>query len=396
MKKKLCITTVFCACLLACFMIACRPMINPIDPKAENYQGYPTIDTMDDMSLVFPGEDTILYYLDLTWAELLGTEQYHIQVSSSESGFEDSIVYEKADCTENSAVIESLAQGDYFYRIRALQNGEWTSWTDVLSFSAAPLLSAENISPEYGGNIPDMKPLLDWDDAFTVDGVDPAATYQLQIADSAAGLAGAAVIDASASEYQVESDLEIKTNHWRVRAVNEGGTPGIWSGPWSFTVKFNIGDTGPAGGLIFYVDEADEFSWTYLEAAPASTEWDDIEWGAYGTDISGADGTTVGTGEQNTADIVAYLGTGSTYAAQLCDGLSEGGYDDWFLPSKGELNLMYENLYQQGLGGFTYDYYWSSSEFSSNDAWRQYFDTGSQVSSYKYYNTTRVRAVRAY
>ncbi|MCF6334411.1 MAG: hypothetical protein L3J12_01555 [Spirochaetales bacterium] len=48
-------------------------------------------------------------------------------------------------------------------------------------------------------------------------------------------------------------------------------------------------------------------------------EWVDIEWEALGTDINGADGTVVGSGEQNTSNIIAYLSPGSTYAGQLCD-----------------------------------------------------------------------------
>ncbi|MDZ7795195.1 MAG: hypothetical protein U5P10_16350 [Spirochaetia bacterium] len=41
---------------------------------------------------------------------------------------------------------------------------------------------------------------------------------------------------------------------------------------------FDIGDDGPANGIIFCVDTADEHDWIYLEVAPASTEWTDKEW----------------------------------------------------------------------------------------------------------------------
>ena len=77
---------------------------------------------------------------------------------------------------------------------------------------------------------------------------------------------------------------------------------------------------------------------------------------------TGATGTAIGTGQANTTAIVTTQGAGS-YAAQLCNDLTVGGYNDWFLPSKDELDLMYENLYLQEVGGFTDDYYWSSSEF---------------------------------
>ena len=104
--------------------------------------------------------------------------------------------------------------------------------------------------------------------------------------------------------------------------------------------------------------------------------------------------TVIGTGDNNTNAIVNALGTG-TYAARLCCDLDLNGYTDWFLPSKDELDLMYENLHLQGLGAFGSDYYWSSSESSSGSAWLQRFYGGYQGDGGKdYWN--RVRAVRAF
>jgi hypothetical protein len=74
-----------------------------------------------------------------------------------------------------------------------------------------------------------------------------------------------------------------------------------------------------------------------------------------------------------------------------------GGFDDWFLPSKDELNLMYINLKKAGRGSFGSAWYWSSSEYVNYYAWSQYFDCGTQsnINYYKYYYG-RVRAVRAF
>jgi len=101
--------------------------------------------------------------------------------------------------------------------------------------------------------------------------------------------------------------------------------------------RLNVGDLGPAGGLIFY--DKGEFSngWRYLEAAPAGTEFK-AEWGGYDKYITGIkDG--VGFGKQNTQRIVEGLKSSgeSERAAQVCASLSFGGYTDWFLPSKEEL-----------------------------------------------------------
>ena len=157
---------------------------------------------------------------------------------------------------------------------------------------------------------------------------------------------------------------------------------------------YSLRDIGPAGGLIFYDKGSVSDGWRYLEAAP-SDQSTSAEWGCYGTLISGADGTAVGTGEQNTIDIETGCTISGT-AADICANLSLGGYSDWFLPSRDELNLMYVNLKLFGVGGFV-DYYlgWSSSEGNANFAWYQGFYFGDQYYQYKY-ATGRVRAVRAF
>ena len=97
----------------------------------------------------------------------------------------------------------------------------------------------------------------------------------------------------------------------------------------------------------------------------------------------------------NTLKIVSTQGEGC-YAANLCYGLRQGGYKDWFLPSRDELGLMYRNLHLKGMGGFGADYYWSSSEVDKNLAWYQYFPAGvMDANGNKSYNV-RVRALRAF
>ena len=65
-------------------------------------------------------------------------------------------------------------------------------------------------------------------------------------------------------------------------------------------------DIGPAGGYIFYDKDVYSNDWRYLEAAP-SDQSTSASWGCYGVSIWGADGTVVGTGEQNTIDILSLI-----------------------------------------------------------------------------------------
>jgi hypothetical protein len=163
-----------------------------------------------------------------------------------------------------------------------------------------------------------------------------------------------------------------------------------------------VGDTGPAGGITFYDAGALINGFRYLEAAPVAVEVT-AEWGAYGINIAGTQ-TAVGTGKQNTMLIVAALNqAGETgKAAQICDTLVYNGFNDWFLPSGDELDYIYKNLKEKGLGGFGNGEYWSSSQvnnsFSEYYAWFQHFNTSSfGFRDYTYKNETKyVRAVRAF
>ena len=124
------------------------------------------------------------------------------------------------------------------------------------------------------------------------------------------------------------------------------------------------------------------------------------EWGCLATAISGADGTAIGTGNQNTIDIEAGCST-SGIAADICANLTLGGYNDWFLPSRDELNQMYLNIGQGNalglgnIGGFAEYTYWSSTEYNYERAWIKRFWNGIQTNTYKDVNLN-VRAIRAF
>ena len=131
------------------------------------------------------------------------------------------------------------------------------------------------------------------------------------------------------------------------------------------------------GGIVFYVDETGEHG-----LVAAMEDLDSYEWGCYGTSISGSDGVGIGTGYQNTFDIVA--GCSETpIAASFALAYESEGYSDWYLPSNYELVEMYNTVGNGGpegnIGGFSNNWYWSSSETSSNTAWDVYFSDGSNT-----------------
>lgn len=132
---------------------------------------------------------------------------------------------------------------------------------------------------------------------------------------------------------------------------------------------FSIGDTGPAGGIVFYL--IDDGTYKHgLEAAPIDQS-SGIVWGCDGTTVAGTD-TALGSGKANTIIINAQCGIGT--AAQAAASYSLNGFSDWFLPSMEELNIMYNSIGQSSpnFGGLSHVYYWTSSETDPSNAWIGY------------------------
>lgn len=162
---------------------------------------------------------------------------------------------------------------------------------------------------------------------------------------------------------------------------------------------FVIG-TSYQGGKIAYLFKPGEPGYvpgeTHGLIAAPSDQSTGAEWGCFETDITGADATALGTGYQNTIDIMAGCAT-EGIAARLCAQLVLNGYDDWYLPSKDELNKLFIN--KEAIGGFADRIYLSSSEYGGFNrlyAWIQFFSSdGIQMNAQKN-NPYHVRAIRAF
>jgi hypothetical protein len=162
---------------------------------------------------------------------------------------------------------------------------------------------------------------------------------------------------------------------------------------YNLTNSYSVRDVGPSGGLIFYDKGSYSDGWRYLEAAQSDYN---IPWStASSYPVPGAIGITVGTGAQNTIDIVNGDPTNNT-AADYCSVLVTGAYNNWFLPSKDELNLMYVNLKLYGVGGLSDGFYWSSSQYDPGRAWYQYFQNGTQSMDFSKGSSLCVRPIRAF
>ena len=164
---------------------------------------------------------------------------------------------------------------------------------------------------------------------------------------------------------------------------------------------YNIGDTGPGGGIVFYDKGDNTGGWRYLEAAPADVSGTQ-RWckGAFESiRVNTSDG--IGTGKANTAEILKI--DENAPASLACVGYrGPKNLNDWFLPSKEELNLMFENL--DGLTVFETDFYWSSSQHpafdNTDDYWYAWVQWSTIMPSVQVEvgktNDYYVRAIRAF
>jgi len=196
--------------------------------------------------------------------------------------------------------------------------------------------------------------------------------------------------------------------------------------PETIVGPFKVGDTGPGGGIVFFVSCVAELetTCTYLEAAPNGwngsdedprAEWLGSVW-FFESRPDQAQYTGIGFGYQNTAWAASHNFTADR-AITLADSYVNNGKADWFLPSLDELNELCKYARQQTTGdtsvacndsgslrnGFADDYYWSSSAGCAfgtcTSAWYQYFDNGNQnldrISGTREGNN-RVRPVRTF
>ena len=207
--------------------------------------------------------------------------------------------------------------------------------------------------------------------------------------------------DVSTASTETETANIITTGYYFYDASNDA---------WNVikTTTYTVGDFAQ-GGIVFWVDETGQHG---LVAAKEDQNRG-VRWYAGTNGFTQAKGDGPFAGEANTSIIIAAqvaIGDdGNTYAARICNELqiTEGGktYGDWYLSSKEELNLMYQNKATidgtatagtNGGSGFASASYWSSTESNGSSPWIQYFGSNIFQNSINKSNARRVRAVRAF
>jgi len=150
-----------------------------------------------------------------------------------------------------------------------------------------------------------------------------------------------------------------------------------------------VGGEGPAGGIVYWVNPEDACEGYEVMPFDQSTS---TSWMNLPTTYIGGTSTDFGTGAVNTAAMVANVPPAA--AAALCDALSYGGFNDWFLPSIDDLVVIAANT--SALSALTNGQaYWSSSEgpvTNPDNAWGLVGTTTPELTKKDF--TRNVRAVR--
>jgi hypothetical protein len=334
--------------------------------------------------------------IQVSWDSVSWAESYKVYRASASTGGTYSVVGTETD----SAYLDTGLSGNttYYYQVSIVSTaGEGRRSTYRSATTEVPAVPA-NVSAVVLSSSSNIK--LTWDS------VTGASSYKVYRAADAGGTYDS-IGTSTTTSYTDAADLSLDTTYYyKVSALNGDLEGSLSTYASETTLLYKAGDTGPAGGLVFYADAAGfaagDVTCHYLEAAPADLPETYYQWGGYG--CSCGTGTAIGMGAANTAALAAHnhgtlaWGSGLHPAARACADYECGDYRDWFLPIKEELNLMYTNLKVNGWGAFSDSHYWSSSESSSNYAyaWAQYFFNGSQESEGFKAIEYSVRAARAF
>ncbi len=172
------------------------------------------------------------------------------------------------------------------------------------------------------------------------------------------------------------------------------------------TTTYAIGDTGPGNGIVFYDKGQYSDGWRYMEVI--ATDMPSVQWGCLGSLTSSASPSL--SGMLNSVRIANFHdATGFYQNPSACNSANDGtvaarsalswqssGITDWFLPSEQEMQLIYTNLGSAGLGNFSANPYWTSTEDSATTARAINLNSGAISNQQKTSMSVKTRAIRIF
>jgi len=326
----------------------------------------------------------------ITWNVVSGATSYKVYYSSSSSG---SGTLDGTSSTTSYDSFSNSTDFTWYFRVSAVNSageGSPSSWVSVGPVETVP--NAPSAPSGITATAQSSSSIrISWS---TVTG---ATGYYIYRSSSASGTY-TQVGDSTSTSYTNTGLSQNTTYHYRVASYNTAGTSSQSSSVSATTTReYNVGDTGPGNGKIFYKSTAG-FTMTgssqicyYLEAAPYDIATTQRWLVSGGSNAEIATGTGIGAGRNNTTLIINAI---DSPAARACRDYSSGGMTDWFLPSRDELNQMYQN--RNVIGNMGTGEYWTSSQFIAGASMCQNFSNGTQTASRNQFLAYAVRAIRAF
>lgn len=340
-----------------------------------------------------------------TWTAAKGAAKYELRVSQGATRLLMKTGIKALSYTSAASLPEGV---DLSWQVRARNARGAGPWSASLSFQVRPASSKAITS--FGFAQPFVKGVID-EDHHTIMAILPSGT------DLTALVATFTTDGASVTVRGTPQASGVTANDFTMPLIytvtaRDGSTQDYWVSVFTLGLGnrfeggivgyiFQLGDPGYVAGethglIAAAADQSTGTVWSTIGGVP----------GAGGQIGQAGPGTALGTGRTNTQGIVAQTATigGQTVtctggAAYLCYHLTDGGFTDWFLPSKDELAKLYAA--RVAIGGFASAAYWSSSDIvdaasgSATTAWAQDFASGVQTQRGKS-EQLAVRAVREF
>jgi hypothetical protein len=298
-----------------------------------------------------------------TWSKASGAAKYEVRV------YQGSVqLLKKAGITRRSwkSSVALPANVDLTWKVRAGSGVVKSAWSKKLTFKVVTASPDKSITA-FGFSSPAATGVIT-EGAHTIAVTVPFGTDVTALVATFAG-----------------SGVSVKVG---ATPQVSGATPNDFTSPVTYTVTaadastqaYTVTVTAAAaaigqdygGGKIAYILQNGDPGYiagqTHGLIAAAADQSAGIVWRNGMNVITRSTGTALGTGSANTNLVIAVQGApAGSYAAGLARAYSAGGHNDWYLPSRDELNKLYLN--QVAIGGFSSQYYWSSTEFFSDFAW---------------------------
>ncbi len=158
------------------------------------------------------------------------------------------------------------------------------------------------------------------------------------------------------------------------------------------------------GGIVFYLDDTGEHGLIAAKTdQSAGIRWKNgpssvtHHHGIARDRVTNAMGDGLGAGMMNTWLIISQLTEDNPFndfAGKLCADFQYDGFGDWYLPSKYELDLVYQQ--KDAIGNFNGDLYWSSTEHNVGFSWGQSFHSYGGQYAYNKNIMSNVRCIRRF